>query len=621
MAIILNNNKTRAAINSSTFQILEGLCRESTIVINKDGSVSNNGILNLGFSGDNLVTVINIDTSNLNWGTLDDSGNVSLKNAYQPKLIFKDVNNTDRDKIAVEFEGNYFLVPESVTSVPTTYEIIYTLQERLNKSEEKHNDNVYSGNVGPDTAEEYQEIFISTSFKGVVHASYKDTVMETKITPTSEGLLIDKDYKALHKEEVLIDWIGESGLTTSNKVIGQQQDSLITPLVFKGLPKNETFNISICFSNKLTSYIYNLTNVLVRDDFKLWVPKEITQNSQTWLMGFTVELTDSNKLFNSNTVELQVINNFLDAEILDSDVVIQDISEPLLTSDNEMLIYDEDGNPVVLESIETTSTSYTLSYTGQEVNTAIWWVKLNKTQIEEHLSNNTIHITQDERELWNNYDKRIKDLDEKVSNISGYNEEVLNQINTNTENITTLQDDLKDLADKEANDITILTGRVIATETNYSNISAENQLQGKDIDDLKAITTLHTTQLTQISGYGEILTKEINDRIQGDLALSNEIQEVKTELSAKDKKLEAAQDTLRSEFETYVVENNDVQQLQDNRITQIGTDLNDFKTKPILKTADIESFTLLDTEEDYLNLVANKQIISTMVYFIKEEEE
>jgi hypothetical protein len=66
MAIILNNSKTRAVINPSELNIASGLCRETTISIANDGSVSTSGILNLGFQGDNNVTVINIDTSKLN---------------------------------------------------------------------------------------------------------------------------------------------------------------------------------------------------------------------------------------------------------------------------------------------------------------------------------------------------------------------------------------------------------------------------------------------------------------------------------------------------------------------------------------------------------------------------
>lgn len=147
MAIILNrNNKTRAVISSDTaLKEQKGLCRETTIIINKDGSVktpptmnpdgtyTEGSILNLGFKGDNLVTIINIDTSNLEWGGLN-ANNINLKDAYHPMLVFQDVNEPTWIK-SVEFEGNYFTVPQEITERNTVYNIVYVLRERLEKSE------------------------------------------------------------------------------------------------------------------------------------------------------------------------------------------------------------------------------------------------------------------------------------------------------------------------------------------------------------------------------------------------------------------------------------------------------------------------------------------------------
>ena len=143
MAIILNrNNKTRAVISSDTaFQEQKGLCRETTIIINKDGSVktpptinpdgtyTEGSVLNLGNQGDNGVTIINIDTSDLDWESLEGK-NINLKDVYQPVLIFQDKNTGE--KHSIEFDGNYFVVPSSITQKATTYNIVFTLQEKLN---------------------------------------------------------------------------------------------------------------------------------------------------------------------------------------------------------------------------------------------------------------------------------------------------------------------------------------------------------------------------------------------------------------------------------------------------------------------------------------------------------
>ena len=62
MATIISKN-TRAAIDNFTEKT--GICRSTTVQIKNNGSVATRGVLNLGNVGDNLVTTINIDTTNL----------------------------------------------------------------------------------------------------------------------------------------------------------------------------------------------------------------------------------------------------------------------------------------------------------------------------------------------------------------------------------------------------------------------------------------------------------------------------------------------------------------------------------------------------------------------------
>lgn len=147
MAIILNNTRRlKAAIPPAEFIEQKGLCRETTIKVKANGEImvktndgeyksGNDVILNLGYQGDNLVTLINIDTTELHWGDLSNKDSypngVQLKDAYQPVLIFKNAVNPDEDSYSVEFEGNYFLLPSEITKKATTYNIIFTLQERL----------------------------------------------------------------------------------------------------------------------------------------------------------------------------------------------------------------------------------------------------------------------------------------------------------------------------------------------------------------------------------------------------------------------------------------------------------------------------------------------------------
>lgn len=647
MAIILNNSKTRASINPSGFNPAQGLCRETTIVINNDGSVSTNGILNLGFQGDKNVTVINIDTSNLNWGNLSEQS-ANLKDAYQPILIFK--NLEDNTTTSIEFEGNYFSVPYNITQKATSYDIIYTLQERISTEEINTN---YKGNVGDDSSSTFREIFISQVFKGVVHPSVESSTAAIDnwedISNTS-SLLLSSQYEALHKPEVYITWNGKTGFSISSNNIGNQFDSLVTPLCFEELPidafVNSTDEIEICFWNNTKAY--KATFNTINKPLKIWTPKEITSQAQTWNVGLILTLNSSSQKLASNIFNFVVQGNFLSSDDLDEDIE-QDITQPIYDENgNTLSLVDEDGNEIttIIETVEPTGQSYTLGFSGSEVNSLLGWVNLKQESVNDHLLNTDIHITQTERTKWNGYDTRIQRVESFVDN---YSEEGLaseiedikttigentQKININTNQINILSGELDALKNKESQDINLLDIKIDSVDRKVVTVQANDAQQDEKINDLTTKVNIHTDALASMEGYGNQLANEIATRAEQDALIRQSINTLESTLINTDNDLKEAIQNLQQEkqelsqnFEEYKNTNNSVNDTQNSQLDNLSSglstlqqDLNQFKTEPILKTNNIQSVTLLETEEEYLNLVNTGGVVMTRVYFIKEEE-
>ena len=86
-------------------------------------------------------------------------------------------------------------------------------------------------------------------------------------------------------------------------------------------------------------------------------------------MAIEAEFSSGQKLY-SNTITLQVVGNFLTSTDLNEDDV-QNIAQPLYDENGDLMtLSDEDGNPITtyIETLEASGQSYTLGFSGAEVN-------------------------------------------------------------------------------------------------------------------------------------------------------------------------------------------------------------------------------------------------------------
>ena len=324
------------------------------------------------------------------------NNNVLLHEAYQPLLVFQNTNGGA--KISIEFEGNYFSVPESITSTATTYNIVYVLKEKTEEAEE------YSGNVGPESDSTYQEVFVSQPFSGVVHDSLKSHITEP--TLLSNNLAMAENV-ALQKPQINIDWSGKTGLTISQSVLGEKFDRLITPLAVNNFPNNRSYPsgvYEIFFIKGDIQYKYQTISA----PLKLWIPAEITSVVGTWNIGVHyIDSVDSPSVeVYSDLITTTVKDNFLNQDDLTLDET-QSLWVDLIDENGEVLQVqageDEDGNPIYqnLMTYELTGTSYQLKFDGKEIDSYIGWVKTQSAYVGEHVDDKEIHVTKENKSTSN----------------------------------------------------------------------------------------------------------------------------------------------------------------------------------------------------------------------------
>ena len=152
---------------------------------------------------------------------------------------------------------------------------------------------------------------------------------------------------------------------------------------------------------------------------------------------------------------------------------------------------------------------------------------------------------------------------------------------------------------------------------------------------MRTTVDLHTDALASMSGLGGQLTNEITKRAEEDILIRQSITTLDNKLTAADENINksiedlAAEDVkISNDLEAYKTSNDAVNTNQNTNITNLSNDLTilerdhtEFKEKPILKTDDIQAMKLLEDENEYLALVDSGEIIATMLYLIKEEEE
>ena len=422
------------------------------------------------------------------------------------------------------------------------------------------------GNVGDDTNTTYREVFVSSIFQGVVHKSIISLEKELeKILPTTRDhdhnqdntLVITNNLEnlpALSKEPIIFTWDGKTGLTSNKSSLGYKHDALITPLVFNGFPaEGQQGSATVYFvsNNEIICRVF--TNI--ETPLKIWIPKEVTdKNIENWYVGISFT-NKSEQTAVSNPIPFTLNNNFLNYKELGEVDIVIDTSAPLYDAIGYTLnatSYDENGNAIysLIETFEASGQSYNLSFAGEEINSLLQWTNRNSTLLDDHLDNQSIHISSTERELLNTLPNKADKtaLEEEINRATQAEEALQNNISTkaNKTDLTVLENRVNTVESTKANksDLTSLSS-VVNTKANQTDLtalenrveSAEEFIEGFDDAVLNPISE-HTQQIKDLQNVNNTQNTKIKDLEEEDKAIRGSINSLRGDFEDSELTLE-----------------------------------------------------------------------------------
>ena len=330
-----------------------------SISYDENGTPDKNNIP-LGLQFDHRVTWLSFNLDNLLWGRSKNKEytNKDLYDLYNFKMVVKGPGGTN----TWGFDGHTFEINNFITQSAGAYQFILIIEEKTTDE--------YQGNIDDsliDMSVNKPERFVAKSFTGLVESSSFSPFVEIKITefPT------DQD-QSLIKPIIHCTLTDKGNLTSSNAYIGQKYDNLIRFLSFdKGqLSANlNDFYLIVCylqgekytFSALEKSDNYDETT---KNEWISWIPSEVFKipgNVQMFVIGFLGDPNIVNKFddpnspyffYVSNSVMLQVEDNFLTEEDLDADYGANAVTtnftdyygDVIYTADGEIFITKDGGN-------------------------------------------------------------------------------------------------------------------------------------------------------------------------------------------------------------------------------------------------------------------------------------
>ena len=261
-----------------------------TIKLSDDG-ISNISNIDLGQVGDNRMTKIIFDISQLKW-------NQSSINNYKALLSFFDSSKekSENNPKVYEIDNNEFIVPSELTT-GVNYKVLYALRENLRDKVE--------GNLEEPQEE---EIFISSEMNAKTTKLNEmwDPAINLDFLSSITTNTQDKEIIALEKNVFNLSFNSfNNSLSTSDDILGNKFDRYIK------LVKLDAKNI-YGLNNLYVIFKYQKGREIIKLDKnnQCWVPVNVTK--QAGNVNISIIATDLiDKIYFTNKVSSKVNNNFL----------------------------------------------------------------------------------------------------------------------------------------------------------------------------------------------------------------------------------------------------------------------------------------------------------------------
>lgn len=232
-----------------------------------------------------------------------------------------------------------------------------------------------------------------------------------------------------------------------------------------------------------------------------WIPVAVTQEPGIWEVSFVGK--NERYVYYTDILKLPVVDNTLTLEDLKTDT-----TQVAATSSDGQKIYDKNSHAIHVIG----TSDGTLSYTRDEIDYAIGWVKdVSSTQSGEQFSATRIVEAIRFAEDWNdNKDEICDQVDSNTTDIT----DLKDQVNQNIVSIGEIRSTIQNL------DVTALESRVTTNEGEISSIKT-------NISSLQSTSSLHNSELLRLAAKDTSLESKITANGTNITKLEDEIGSIK----------------------------------------------------------------------------------------------
>lgn len=232
-----------------------------------------------------------------------------------------------------------------------------------------------------------------------------------------------------------------------------------------------------------------------------WIPVIVTQEPGIWEVSFVGK--NERYVYYTDILKLPVVDNTLTLEDLKTDT-----TQVAATSSDGQKIYDKNSHAIHVIG----TSDGTLSYTRDEIDYAIGWVKdVSSTQSGEQFSAARVVEAIKHAEDWSRskqgFDNRISD---NTSNIG----ELRDDVNKNIIDIGDIKNTIQNL------DVTALEARVTVNESEISSVKT-------NISSLQTTSSSHNSELLRLAAKDVSLESKITANETNIIKLEGEISSIK----------------------------------------------------------------------------------------------
>lgn len=313
---------------------VEAVKQRIDIVVGPNGEIVSpcGGPICFGMQYDRYVTVLHFDLSALNWEKSTDANylfRLAFFNEENEQMPFYfeggQIQLIDLDvPMVYEFDGEDFFVPREITATPGKYGVVLIIQEKLSDDVE--------GNVV-----DQSEIFISSPIKGFI----KESLYKPSISIVDNEIEVKKT--SLAKKDIPVIIADDGTMAVGNNILGNNFDSYMKNFNLVRVTSHiSNFDVYAIFF-KDGKFFYSKADMKKK---RCPIPNNVTHQPGNWTIIFIAFKGDYNNpdyFFITSSVEMKVLDNFLNEDIFSSNANINSSLYSNFITADDLLIITSDG--------------------------------------------------------------------------------------------------------------------------------------------------------------------------------------------------------------------------------------------------------------------------------------